>query len=41
MDSFLNKYVSAILVHVSDFHDNPFIANECSIKFPTKGLLTF
>ena len=24
MNSFLNKYVPAIL-HVSDFHDNPFI----------------
>ena len=25
MNSFLNKYVPAILLHVSDFHDNPFI----------------
>ena len=41
MNSSLNKYVQAILVHVSDFHDNPFIVKECSIKFPTKGFVIF
>ena len=25
MNSFLNKYVPAILLHFIDFHDNPFI----------------
>ena len=41
MNSSLNKYVQAILVHVGDFHDNPSIVKECSIKFPTKGFVTF
>ena len=41
MNSSLNKYVQAILVHVGDFHDNPFIVKECSISFPPKASLHF
>ena len=28
------KQICFILVHSRDFHDNPFIVKECSIKFP-------
>ena len=33
--------ICSILLYFRDFHDNPFIVKECSIKFPNKGLFTF
>ena len=33
------KQICYILVHFRDFHDNPFIVKECSIKFPAKACL--
>ena len=35
------KQICFILVHSRDFHDNPFIVKECSIKFPKRNKALF